>query len=321
MIRHIRLFLCLGLGTVGSIIGIGSGVNNLFGGSGAGNTNSQTGQYTPSGQGSADTLWQQLLGQSAGGSGGATSALTPQLLQAFQQMIAMSPQIQQQYGGLAGQAQGGAGQLANNAGALTGAGNQVFNTAMDPQSALFSQMSQQVQDQSRAADSARGIGMSGQSAGNEANALSNFDINWQNQQLGRQTQGLQGLESAYQGAGQNLTGALNMGSLSPQFLTQGSSFPFQAANQYSGAQAGTNQLNTGLLSQIIPYLNYGQGATNNTFGQQQTGLNNLTTGLGQLGTLFGGNQNFNTPGLGQQLSQFNMPNYGSNWSGSANPDG
>jgi hypothetical protein len=313
MISFIRLYLCLGLGTIGSIIGIGSGVSNLVGGSGAGNTNSQTGQYIPSGQGSADTIWQQLLGQGSGASQGASGAINPQLMQAFSQMISQIPQIQQQYGGLAGQAAGGAGQLQNQAGTLAGAGNTLWNTASDPQSALYQQGLQQTNDQTNAATSQRGIGMGAQAAGIQNQADQNYNIAWQNQQLGRQAQGLSGLESAYQGAGQDLTGGLTMGSLAPGFLTTGAQLPFGAANAYSGAQSGSNLLDSGFLSQIIPYLNYGQGASGNAFGQQQTGLNNLTSGLGQLGTLFSGGGSGGFP-------QFNNSNQGSNWSGNANPD-
>lgn len=314
------------LGPIASIIGIGSGASNLLGGGGPGQTNSQTGQYTPSGQGNADQLWQALLGQGAGASTGATNAINPALMQSFQSMLQANPQMMQLFSGLSQQAQQGAGTLQNQAGvagqgqqALMGAGNQLWQTAQDPQNALFNQLQQQVTDQSRAADSARGIGMSGQSAGNEANALSNFDINWQNQQLGRQLQGLQGMGQAYQGAAQqgnqlsqDLTGGLTMGGLSPQYLQQGLGYPMQAASQYSGAQSGSNALGAGWLSQIIPYLNYGQGATQNTFGQQQGNYGNIIGGLNSLGSLFSNN--------GNPLGQFNTPNQGSNWSGSANPD-
>ena len=330
-------YLTLGggaLAPIASIIGIGAGASNLLGGGGPGQTNSQTGQYTPSGQGNADQLWQALLGQGAGASTGATNAINPVLMQAFQSML--SAPTAQEYGQLSNLApqygqilQNQAAQGQQNAGGLINAGNQIMNTASDPQGALFNQLQQQVTDQSRAADSARGIGMSGQSAGNENQALSNFDINWQNQQLGRQSQGLQGLESAYQGAGQqanqvgqNLTGAMDFYGMAPQYLNASTSYPMQAAQQYAGAQSGTNLLNSGWLSQIIPYLNYGQGASGNAFGQQQGNYGNIIGGLNSLGSLYS-NSNPNSIYGSNNLGMYNNPiannNQGSNWSGNADP--
>ena len=99
-------------------------------------------------------------------------------------------------------------------------------------------------------------------AGNENQALSNFDINWQNQQLGRQSQGLQGLESAYQGAGQqanqvgqNLTGAMDFYGMAPQYLNASTSYPMQAALKGSGEIAFTVvSISISLIAVFIPLL-------------------------------------------------------------------
>lgn len=118
--------------------------------------------------------------------------------------------------------------------ALWQAGQNTYQTALDPQRALYNQTLGDVQDQVRTADSLRGIAMSPTSAGNEADAISKFNIDWQNAQLGRQLSGLQGF-----------------------------------------AQSGNTAANAGVA-----------GAAQQ-FAQNQTGLNNLTTGLGQI---------FGTPG-------------------------
>jgi hypothetical protein len=144
--------------------------------------------------------------------------------------------------------------------ALWQAGQQTYQTSLDPQNALYGQTAGHIQDQSRAADSVRGIGMGGVSAGNENDAMRKFNIDWQNQQLQRQLAGLGGFAQA---------GGV-------------------------GAQAGV--------------ANNAQA-----FMQNQTGLNNLTTGLGQLfnggqgqgaGNIFGGGaQQQGGNQIGQWLSQ------------------
>lgn len=76
-----------------------------------------------------------------------------------------------------------------------------MNAGMDPQSALYSRTAQQLQEQVRAGQSARGIAMSPYGAAGEADAMNNFNIDWQNQQLSRMLQGLSGAGGALQTAG------------------------------------------------------------------------------------------------------------------------
>ncbi len=92
----------------------------------------------------------------------------------------------------------------------SGAGT-VLNTAFDPQNALYNRTAQQLQDQVRVGEAARGITMSPYGAGVEDKAMSDFNIDWQNAQLGRQTQGLGAAGTATNSAGTaNVTGA-NLG--------------------------------------------------------------------------------------------------------------
>jgi hypothetical protein len=90
---------------------------------------------------------------------------------------------------------------------LIDAGNQTYNTALDPRGELYGRTAQQVQDQSRAATSARGVGMSPYSAGVENDAMRNFNIDWQNAQLGRQATGV----GAMTGATNSAVGAAGFG--------------------------------------------------------------------------------------------------------------
>lgn len=139
----------------------------------------------------------------------------------------------------------GKGANAGDPSTLFGAGNQVWQTAQDPQQALYDRTLQQTQDQSRAATSARGIGMGPVAAGIENDATRNFNIDWQNQQLNRQTAGANTLADTYRaGTGQ------------------------QQANNANSA-AGTNALLTGLG---------GLSGTGGTGGMDLSWLTNMFSG-------------------------------------------
>lgn len=67
-----------------------------------------------------------------------------------------------------------------------GYASQLMNTAFDPQQALYNQQQHQLQEQVRAGLAARGLNSSAAGQGIENDALSGFNIDWQNQQLQRQ---------------------------------------------------------------------------------------------------------------------------------------
>lgn len=301
-----RAFLTLGiglgdiLGGLSSVIGIGSGLNSL---AHSGNAN----VYKPKGLGQADTSWQDLLGQLTGGISGAGGQITPELAQAFQSLLgidrsAIGPagaQAGQQYGALAGQAQGASSDLLNQGRGLGQAGQQLWNTSLDPQNEMRNYLQQQVTDASRAGTSARGIGMGGESAGIENKAVGDFLRNWNFDQLQRQQMGLSGYANAANQSGRNYAGGLTAGALSPEYTQQSAmapfnanvtsaGFPFQASQMYTGAMSPLNQQYGAAMAQIIPYLNSGQGASQQGFYQGQVGLNNLTSGLYGLGAGGGG---------------------------------
>lgn len=97
--------------------------------------------------------------------------------------------------------------------ALINAGQQTYNTALDPRQELYGRTQQQLQDQVRAADSARGVAMSPYSAGVENKAMGDFNIDWQNAQLGRQVAGT----GAMAGANQAATGIGQLGLQNREF--------------------------------------------------------------------------------------------------------
>lgn len=303
----IRDFLTLGiLGSIASIVGIAGGLNSMFGG---GSSNQATGNYG--------------MGSGASASTGALNQISPQMLQAFSQLMGIDPsqflQAAQQAGGqygqlgqmgqqgaqtLQGQAQGAMGAQQN----LMGAGNQLWQTAQDPQKALYNQMLQQTQDQSAASSAMRGIGMSPEAAGLQNQATNQFNLGWQNQQLGRQVTGLQGMTGAYQGAGQqgqlanaDLAGMMNLGSAGAGATQQGGAVPYQAQQTAYGApmQYG-NQYSTALNTAFNPSLaSYNQGQYGTGQANSAAGMQSLLTGLSGMGgnqagswltNLFGGGQ-------------------------------
>ena len=93
------------------------------------------------------------------------------------------------------------------------AGAQTFQTALDPQNALHDRTAQQVQDQARASSAAHGVAMSPYAAGTENQAMSNFNIDWQNNQLLRMIQALTGMSGATNAAGNVNNAATNAGQL------------------------------------------------------------------------------------------------------------
>ncbi len=172
--------------------------------------------------------------------------------------------------GQAGQMGMQAGQQAFGAGGnLYGMGNQVFNTAFDPQSALYARTQQQLQDQVRAGEAARGIQSSPYGAGVENKAMSDFNIDWQNQQLQRQLQGLQGAGSAFgQGAGLQGQGV--------GMYQQGSALPYMANQQVGQGQmaalSGLGQF--GQAASTLPQQQISDWQNYLTYGNQAAGINN-----------------------------------------------
>ena len=220
-----------------------------------------------------------------------------------------------------GQQAGVAGQQQQN---LYSAGNQLYQTSLDPQNALFQQTQQQLGDQVNAGQAQRGLGNSPVGGQEYNNAMSNFDINWQNQQLQRQSTGLQGMTQASNAGGSQgqLAGA-NLAAQSGAYGTQANAYMQQGqvptnAQQYVaqqpgaaaaayGQQMGTlNQLYGGNAQTAQSYMNSGINASQNaaSFGASQnaSGMSSLLQGLGT-----GPSQNASQYGTGL-TGMYNNPN-------------
>ena len=208
----------------------------------------------------------------------------------------------------------------------------VMNTAFDPQQALYDRTAQQVAEQARAGQAARGVAMTPYGAGLENQNMRNFNIDWQNAQLQRQIGGLGA------GAGAINTAANIQSNAVPLFMQAGQ-FPYQTSQGI-----GSNQLNAlnqfgqfGQNAAKIPqaqvqgwqnYLGYGnqaQAANNQT---AQLGLQQADQGFKQQMAMFdaagrvvgagmpfaggmGGNFSPSFGGQGPSLGSYGMT--GTNW--------
>jgi hypothetical protein len=120
----------------------------------------------------------------------------------------------------------------------------IMQQAFDPQQALYNRTVQQTQEQTRAGLEARGLDMSPYGAGVEGSALSNFNIDWQNNQLQRMLQGASGVGGLAGQIGQ-LTGAMDtnagaiagLGNAGNQLL-QGAGNLLQGAGSLDTSAAG-----------------------------------------------------------------------------------
>lgn len=177
-------------------------------------------------------------------------------------MYGMADKSNQNYQGLMDYQKGQLGDIQASQKNLYGSGNSVLNTAFDPQNALYNRTQQQLTDQSRAAQYARGIQSSPYGAAVENLANENFNIDWQNAQLGRQATGLQAAQGAYgsaQGMGNSYT------------------------STQAGLNAGMNEQYAGLTnaasSQYSNYLN-SQNQSNATNAQTTAGMQQNAASLG-----------------------------------------
>ncbi len=203
---------------------------------------------------------------------------------------------------------------------LQGAGQSLLQTGFDPQSALFNRSQQQLMDQTNAINAMSGIGGSPYGASVAANAMGNFDINWQNQQLARQAQAAGAASPLFQAAPG--LAALSAGLPSGAYGNQ-----LNMVNQALGNQNNAGIAGAGGFGNLLSGLSGGFSGANQlgqtgaaalgTFGAApfQAGAQVGTTDLSALGTQAGlGNQAFQLPqqaindlesylGLGQSASQ------------------
>jgi hypothetical protein len=300
-----------------AIVGVAGGVtSSLLGGgskSSGGGGGGGTRGYTPSDMGDADAGWSQKYIAENNMNTDLGQRVQPYYQQSlnaadainydpYQQAANRAGNIYGEMSGIAGQQVGQYGQQADMSrgqeNMLYGAGQQILNTAQDPQNALYGRTQQQLTDQVRAGQAARGLGNSPVGAAEENQAMSNFNIDWQNQQLSRQSQAMQaasGTSNAGLGQGNlvnsNMGGQITAGNNQATLTGQQAQMPLNAQQYIAGMPAQNANANlqnyAGLeavygnqMNQAIPYMNAGIGAT------QYNATNQIANNQGQ-GRLFG----------------------------------
>lgn len=273
---------------------VGGIVGGLFGGDTPSAPNVTT--YQPTGTAAFDQTFQNLVNNRVGNN--PYTAYAPQATATFNQAytnpFAPAYQTAANTAGAAYGAQGTADTTA--AGALTSVGNtgltganQVLQQGLDPQSALYTRSLQQLNDQVNANEAQRGITSSPYGASVANSAASNFGIDWQNNQLQRAIQGLNGYTAGVAGANADFAGADTLGTAGASNQAKAGAVPYAASTDINNSQsaalnqllsvlgnsgAGTFDANT--LDQLMSYLQLGTGQSNQ---QAQLDLDNYANQL------------------------------------------
>ena len=166
---------------------------------------------------------------------------------------------------------------------------QILQTGMDPQNALFNQELQQVRDQSNVNNAQAGVATTPYGAGLTTQATSNFDLQWLNNQLNRQTQ-------AAGAAGALDTQASGLYTPAGTQTAQAAAIPYATysdigtgqdtalSNLLGIGQSGANISNMS-ISDLIAQLSGGNQANsvaNSIYGNQLQGAQNVFNNTGTL---------------------------------------
>lgn len=259
---------------------LGTGLADIFGQSPPSPPNIQV--YQPQYTGQADQSAFQGINTIQGNNPYAANSAAYQTLsnQAFNNPYATGAQTAAnaagaQYGQTGQQAGASASAIQGGVQSLLPYMSQVQNTAADPQNALRNQQATQSADMAAVTNAQSGLTGSPYGAGVANQAATNFNIDWQNNQLNRQTAGLSAAGTA---------------------LGQGAAAASNAANTGAAAAADTGQAGQ------VPYANFNnsiqnQNAALNMYGASQTAANANTQ------QAVGDYQNYLSTGIGQSNQQ------------------
>lgn len=295
--------------TPGLIAGLGSAIGGLTGLLGGSGDKLQAPQgYQPQYSGWVDSAVQPGMAQLGQYNTGAQAV--PYAQNTFQTLYnnPYAGSYQQNAGTVANTGWGVGGAQVGGGLNLIGAGEsmlpwaqQVLNTGFDPQHALYNRTQQQLTDQIRAGESARGIAMSPYGAGVENKGMSDFNIDWQNQQLQRQNTAAQGAGYLTNSAGNAINLGQNVSTLGLQTLGNAAQLPYATANTIGNnqfgaigqfGQAGATATDTA-QKQIQDYLQYlsvgnqAAGVANQNYANQLTAQNQNFNQMQTLGKNFG----------------------------------
>ena len=323
---------------------IGNVVGGLFGGDAPSAPNVQT--WQPGGTKAFDTMYQDLATQQVKNNPYAQYA--PQAETTFEAQY-NNPYATgyQNAATAAGQQYGVVGGMdAANAAAMSGAGNSalaagqnVLNMGMDPQGELYARMVQQLNDQVNARNAASGVTSSPYGASVGATANSNFNIDWQNQQLDRAIKALSSYTGASTSAGNDFTTAGALGESGAANTAKTGALPFAASTDITSSQnnalsqlmgmlgsGGAGGWDTQSLNTLLNYMNLGADQANQqgnfdlkNYQAQLDAANASAKGLGTLASslsnIVGGASNAGSIGNALKLLS---PSSGGGGGGSSN---
>jgi hypothetical protein len=171
---------------------------------------------------------------------------------------------------------------------------QVMQAGFDPQNALYDRTQHQLQEQTRAGQAARGLGVSPFGAGLENKAMSDFNIDWQNNQLQRMATAGQSASGLIGTGNQTIGQGVGMMGAAPGMLSSTSMLPYTAYNTIGQNQYNALNQNSaaGAQAQVAPQQQFQNWLSYLGTGNQAGGVanNNFTGGLNQAGMSFNQNQ-------------------------------
>lgn len=284
--------------------------------------------YIPTGQPGADTNLQNLQQQQYAAASTFPQQFLPQLNTATQGMInnpyasaaqdASNASAAYMSGTLAPMQQQNAQTLQNLGQQAVPYGQQILQTGFDPQQSLYNRTQQQLTDQLGAQNAMSGLSGTPYGAGVVGQGLSNFNIDWQNQQLQRQATAAQGYGALTNTIGKDLSGAADFGQAAAGTIAGAGAQPYGTSLGISGNQlGGLSALSQGttaayalpqqLIGDYQKYLNLGNQASGTTDSAINSAYSNSLQAwqaqqaanqslFGNIGTLAGGIEGLFSPG-------------------------
>jgi hypothetical protein len=276
-------------------------------------TSGSSSYYVPTGLSGADQTWQGLLQSLQGSyynnaepqnsialnSEGAGINAANQYGGAYQNAANSAAGT---YGGLASTLNNQANSDYGTASALLNAGANTYANASGANPAQYNLSLNNLTQQTGATNSMYGLGSSAAGAGVQDQALSNFNIGWNTQQIQNQIAGLGAYGQAANQAGQYLTAGNQAAEAAPGYALMSGSLPYTTAQTIAatpGSLASTygSYLNSNLYGPaetiqqgIIPYMNAGVGAEATPYGTAATNAQGLgstvSSAIGGLGTAY-----------------------------------
>ena len=202
--------------------------------------------------------------------------------------------------GLAGQIGGSVPAIQGLAGQMGSLVNPLIQSGFDPQAALFNRSQGRLMDQTNAINAMSGLAGTPYGASVGANAMGNFNIDWENQQLARQVQGAGAAGNAASTAGGLYGQAGNVAGQAGSLYGQAGNVANQAAGLYGaapGLAASSAALPSNAYTNNISQLLQGLAARGQGANQGIAGFGSL---LGAGGSGLGQSNTLNLSGVGAQ---------------------